>query len=312
MEITLPFEKHFENHLENHVESEPGSLPDSQRMLGSPSYEIAYCDRGFLESDSARGLRIQAEHEKPEWFLRRYGVRSTVIVFGSARVPSKEDAEAAMLQAGNALRAAPDSPEAIKTFEHAKRMLAMSPYYEQAREFARIVSFENLARNKNALENDTLENGRLDYVICTGGGPGIMEAANRGAFEAGAISIGLNIKLPFEQRPNPYITPELCFQFRYFAIRKLHFLLRAKALVVAPGGFGTFDELFEALTLRQTNRMQPIPIILFGESYWRKCVDFDYILETGVIDRDDLDLFTFTESPKEAWDIIKSFHAKVC
>ena len=178
----------------------------------------------------------------------------------------------------------------------------MSVYYEQARAFGKLVSEENQANS------DGLANNIFDYVICTGGGPGIMEAGNRGAKEAGALSIGLNIKLPFEQCPNPYISPQLCFQFHYFAIRKLHFLLRAKALVVFPGGFGTFDELFEALTLRQTEKMQKLPVIIFGKEFWEKTINFNNLVDTGVINREDLELFKYVDTPEEAWEMIQAFH----
>ena len=290
-ERPLPLEQHLDNDQQN-----------LQLLLNSASYQIAFKDKDFLGSPAARGIRVHTEVAKPEWFLQKYGIHSTVIVFGSARFVSEEEAKKRLTVAKLQMETMPDSPEAAAALQKAERLMSMSRYYEQARDFGRIVSEENLARNKAA------GNGGYEYVICTGGGPGIMEAANRGAYEAGALSIGLNIKLPFEQQPNPYITPELCFQFHYFAIRKLHFMLRAKALVVSPGGYGTFDELFEALTLRQTERMQPIPIIVFGEDFWRKCIHFEHLVETGVIDQEDVELFRFTESPQEAWRLIKEFH----
>jgi uncharacterized protein (TIGR00730 family) len=240
--------------------------------------------------------------EKPEWYMQQLGIRSTVIVFGSARFVSPNRAQRHLAAALKELEAFPHSEEAKDAVTKAQRQVETSVYYEQAREFARIVSQETMEQYPPDYE------GPYDYVICTGGGPGIMEAANRGAHDAGAQSIGLNIQLPFEQHPNPYMSPHLCFQFHYFNVRKLHFMLRAKALVCAPGGFGTFDELFEGLTLRQTERMQIIPIILLGSDFWKKCVNFDYLVETGVINRDDLELFHFTDSPKEAWDMIKAFY----
>ncbi|MBC7337484.1 MAG: LOG family protein, partial [Clostridia bacterium] len=191
-------------------------------------------------------------------------------------------------EAEAALRADPDNPKLKRAVSRAQRLLAKSRYYDLARQFAYLVS------------QSCKQDGQCDYVICTGGGPGIMEAANRGAYEAGAKSIGLNIRLPLEQIPNPYITPELCFQFRYFALRKFHFLLRAKALVVFPGGFGTLDELTDALTLRQTGRMQPIPIIIFGREYWERVIDFQFLADEGVIDDEDLNLFEFAETAEEA------------
>ncbi len=253
-------------------------------------------------SDASRSIRMELEMNKPEWIMRQYGIRSTVIVFGSARFVSRNRATRMLEVAEAKLKTQPDNSSFHNAVETAKLKLHTSEYYEQAREFARIVSSDN----KTAHPEQT--GGPFDYVICTGGGPGIMEAANRGAHEMDAPSVGLNIKLPYEQKPNPYISPQLCFQFHYFNIRKLHFMLRAKALVACPGGFGTFDELFEALTLRQTERMQQIPIILFGEKFWRGCINFEALSDSGVIDRRDLELFHFTESPQEAWDIIKSFH----
>ena len=194
-----------------------------------------------------------------------------------------------------------DTPNDVRrqrAVARAEEIAKRSHYYETAREFARLVS--------TACQKDD----NCDYVITTGGGPGIMEAANRGAFEVGAKSIGLNIRLPHEQQPNPYITPELCFQFHYFAMRKFHFLLRAKALVVFPGGFGTLDELFDALTLRQTGRMQEIPIIMFGREYWQRAVNFTFLADSGTIDDDDLDLFSFAETAEEAWNMIQQFHRR--
>ncbi|MGL4594805.1 MAG: LOG family protein [Thermoguttaceae bacterium] len=279
----------------------PNGIPDIQKLLDSPSYKIAYKDLDFLASDASRSARLQLEFNKPEWILKEHHIRSTVIVFGSARTRSLETAKKNLAEIESQQKANPNNSDISGQQKKAKKSLEMSQYYEKAREFARIVSEANRLPSQSSVQS------RRDFVICTGGGPGIMEAANRGAYEAEAISIGLNIKLPFEQKPNPYITPELCFQFHYFAVRKLHFLLRAKALVVCPGGFGTFDELFEALTLRQTNRMQPIPIIGFGEDFWKRAVNFDYLVESGVISHEDIDLFHFTESPQEAWNMIKSF-----
>jgi uncharacterized protein (TIGR00730 family) len=240
--------------------------------------------------------------DKPEYFMQQAGIRSTIIVFGSARFVSRNRAHRNLEEANKQFAASPHSEAAKDELGKAKRQMETSIYYEQAREFARIVSEETMAQYPPDFQ------GPFDYVICTGGGPGIMEAANRGAHDAKALSVGLNIQLPYEQRPNPYMSPHLCFQFHYFNVRKLHFMLRAKALVASPGGFGTFDELFEGLTLRQTERMQIIPIILLGTEFWKKCVNFDYLVETGVINRDDLELFHFTDSPQEAWDMIKAFY----
>lgn len=298
--IQTPFDKDFERPA-TQIESQEETR-DIRSLLDSPSYSLAFMDQDFIMSDASRSIRMELEMNKPEWIMRQYGIRSTVIVFGSARFTSRKKAQRQLDEASARLESKPDNVELRNAVQTAKMKLEMSEYYEQAREFGRIVSEENKAGR--SLQSE----GPLDYVICTGGGPGIMEAANRGAYEAGAPSIGLNIKLPYEQQPNPYITPLLCFQFHYFNVRKLHFMLRAKALVACPGGFGTFDELFEALTLRQTERMQQIPIILFGEQFWRNCVNFQTLVDQGVIDRKDLELFHFTESPREAWEIIKSFH----
>jgi uncharacterized protein (TIGR00730 family) len=301
-EIRLPFDENFEQQVTPSDSQEDSMVSNVQSLLTSPSYSLAFLDQDFIRSDHARSIRIQLEMEKPEWFMRQLGIRSTVIVFGSARFVSKRKATRLLSEAEKQLATQPNNPEFKNVVAAAKRQLENSVYYEQAREFARIVSEYNIKKSPKE------DSATFDYVICTGGGPGIMEAANRGAYEAGALSVGLNIKLPYEQRPNQYITPQLCFQFHYFNVRKLHFMLRAKALVACPGGFGTFDELFEALTLRQTERMQQIPIILLGTKFWKNCVNFDYLVETGVINRDDLELFRLTDSPQEAWDFVKTFY----
>lgn len=300
--IRVPFDENFER--PTILTDSPEENPDNniQTLLDSPSYSLAFLDHDFIRSDYARSIRLQLEMDKPEWFMRQYGIRSTVIVFGSARFISQQKAVRLLAEAEERLAAQPDNTELRYEVQTATRHLETSVYYEQAREFARIVSEDNI--KQLSLEGE----GPFDYVICTGGGPGIMEAANRGAHEAGAPTIGLNIKLPYEQRPNPYVSPQLCFQFHYFNVRKLHFMLRAKALVASPGGFGTFDELFEALTLRQTERMQQIPIILLGIEFWKNCVNFDYLVEAGVINRIDLKLFHLTDSPQEAWNMIKAFY----
>ena len=297
-EILVPFAEAFENPV-SYGDSIVGTL---QAHTSSPSYAIAFQDQNFIRSDCARSIRLQLEMDKPEWFMQQAGIRSTIIVFGSARFVSRSRAQQRLKEAHEQLAAAPESESAKDAVTKAKRQVTTSVYYEQAREFARIVSEEIMADYPPDYQ------GPYDYVICTGGGPGIMEAANRGAHDVGAQSIGLNIQLPYEQHPNPYTSPHLCFQFHYFNVRKLHFMLRAKALVAAPGGFGTFDELFEGMTLRQTQRMQLIPIILLGSEFWKKCINFEYLVETGVINRDDLELFHFTDSPQEAWDMIKAFY----
>lgn len=267
-----------------------------QRILNSPSYRVAYQDLDFLTDPKLRATRMELELLKPELAFEREKIQSTVVVFGSTRIVDESEARDLVQKAEVALKADPENPKLQRAYARANRLLAKSRYYDLARRFAYLVS--QSCRN----------NGQCDYVICTGGGPGIMEAANRGAYEAGAKSIGLNIRLPMEQIPNPYITPELCFQFRYFALRKFHFLLRAKALVVFPGGFGTLDELTDALTLRQTGRMQPIPIIIFGREYWDRILNFQALADEGVIDDEDLNLFQFVETAEEAWETICRFH----
>ena len=271
-------------------------------LLNTPSYVLAYQDAEFLNSPEARAYRIQLEVVKPETILRSQHIDSTIIVFGSARFLPGDVAQNYLRDVEAQLAADPDNKTLQAKLRDAQCKLKFSKYYDFAREFAQIVS----KYNQHTTPNSGYK--RHDFVICTGGGPGIMEAANRGAHDVGSTSIGLNISLPFEQRPNPYISRDYCFQFHYFAIRKLHFMLRAKALVVFPGGFGTFDELFEGLTLRQTHRMQQLPIILFDEEFWRKTINFDYLVECGVISPEDIELFTFVETPQQAWDAIVDYH----
>jgi len=217
------------------------------RLKRSPAYKIAYYDNDFMSEDYARPFRLQVELMKPEILLREEKIKSTIVVFGGTRILEPKEAAAKVKSLEKKLKLKPNHPDLKRELRVAKSILEKSSYYDEAREFARLVS-----------EKSQRTNGR-EYVIVTGGGPGIMEAANRGAFEIGAKSIGMNITLPFEQEPNPYISPELCFQFHYFAVRKMHFLLRAKALVVFPGGYGTLDELFEGLTLIQTKKVEPTP-----------------------------------------------------
>jgi uncharacterized protein (TIGR00730 family) len=267
-----------------------------QKILESPSYRVAYRDVDFLMSPKMRATRLELELLKPEIAFEEHNIRSTIVVFGSTRIVEPLLAEKDVDEARARLAEAPNNPQRQRALARAERIAAKSRYYDVARQFARLVS--------SACQIQ----GRCDYVIVTGGGPGIMEAANRGAHDEGAKSIGLNIRLPHEQQPNPYITPELCFQFHYFAMRKLHFLLRAKALVVFPGGFGTLDELFDALALRQTGRMQHIPIIMFGREYWQRVIDFQFLADEGAIADDDLDLLRFAETAQEAWEMIAQFH----
>ncbi len=268
------------------------------KILHSPSYRVAYRDVDFLTGPRLRATRMELELLKPELIFQEHNVRSTIVVFGSTRIVEAAVAKRQLEQAQARLADTPDDPRRRRAVARAERIAAKSRYYEVAREFARLVS--------SCCQQDE----DSDYVIVTGGGPGIMEAANRGAYDTRAKSAGLNIRLPHEQQPNPYITPELCCQFHYFAMRKFHFILRAKALVVFPGGFGTLDELFDALTLRQTGRMQEIPIIMFGREYWDEVVDFQFLADEGAIDDEDLDLFRFAETARQAWDMILRFHQR--
>ncbi len=264
-------------------------------ILDSPSYRVAYKDIDFLNRDALRPVRLQLELLKPQLELEAHSIASTIVVFGSTRIVEREAAEAALADARAAAAAAPHDARAAQAVRIAARRVELSHYYEEARRFARIVS--------GACQRD----GQCDYVIMTGGGPGIMEAANRGAHDVGAKSIGLNITLPFEQEPNPFITPDLCFQFHYFAIRKMHFLIRAKAMVAFPGGFGTIDELFETLTLVQTRKVPPMPVLLFGREYWSRVIDFEALVADGTISPDDLDLFHYVETAEEAWEAIGAY-----
>jgi uncharacterized protein (TIGR00730 family) len=273
-------------------------LKNLEAILHSPSYLLAEQDTEFLRRYALRPVRLQLELLKPEILLEEQQVRSTIVVFGSTQIIERGKAADRLERARQALAADPDSVSLARDVRRCERLMEKSGHYDAARQFSRLVS-------------ETCQvGGPCDYVVITGGGPGIMEAANRGAHDAASKSIGLNIQLPAEQVPNPYITPELCFQFHYFALRKMHFLLRAKALVVFPGGFGTLDELFDALTLRQTGRMQKIPIVLYNRAYWSQVINFQFLADEGVIHDADLDLFSFAESPEEAWQTILRFHAE--
>lgn len=264
-------------------------------IMDAPSYCLAQEDVDFLSVPANRPIRMQLELLKCEMIMQAEGVESTIVVFGGTQIVERHDAEERLAAARRQLESAPGNPRYQRALLRAERILAKAEYYDHAREFSRLVS------------TTCQKEGHCEYVVITGGGPGVMEAANRGAFEIGAKSIGLNITLPAEQHPNPYITPELCFQFRYFALRKMHFLLRAKGLVVFPGGYGTLDELFCTLTLRQTQRMPAIPIILYGTEYWKRVLDFQFLADEGVIADRHLDLFHYADSPTEAWDLIVGF-----
>lgn len=266
--------------------------PEQKILLNAPAYKIAFKDPELLERDELRSVRLQLELLKPALAMEDENIESTIVVFGSARTLPPDVAEAQLIEARAALAGRPDDPEANRALRIAVKKLEQSAYYQCARDFARLVSTRCQIGHE------------CNHVVITGGGPGIMEAGNRGAYDVGAKSIGLNIELPFEQAPNPYITPELCFNFHYFAIRKMHFLMRAQALVAFPGGFGTLDELFESLTLIQTHTVAPIPVILVGRTFWDRIVDFDALVDEGVISPKDLDLIHFAETPEEIWDYI--------
>lgn len=275
--------------------SEDDSLSDA--TLASSSYIPADRDTEFMQREELRPLRLGLELLKPELIQKEQGIQSTIVVFGSARLQEPVAAEATLLTAERAAAQHPNDPVLQRHAAVAKRQRDLSKYYDVAREFARLVS--------SSCQTD----GRCDYVIVTGGGSGIMEAANRGAADVQAKSIGLNITLPHEQHQNPYITPELCFQFRYFALRKMHFLIRAKALVAFPGGYGTMDELFETLTLIQTGKVTGVSVVLVGRAFWDRLINWQMLVEEGLISQQDRDLFHYAETAQEAWDLIAPNHA---
>jgi uncharacterized protein (TIGR00730 family) len=256
--------------------------------MAQPSYLIASEDLHFLDSDEVRGIRLEMDYLKAELLFQRHGVDSTIVVFGGTRLCEHKTAQRRVDELKAAVLQHPDDAKAQRDLAVAHRILEKSGYYEVARDLGSLIANENKREPRKTL-------------VMTGGGPGIMEAANRGAFDVNAKSIGLNISLPHEQFPNPYVTPDLCFQFHYFAMRKLHFLHRARALVAFPGGFGTFDELFEVLTLIQTRKIKPIPVILVGYDFWRRAIDIDFLVEEGVIDEEDRDLFWFAETAPSIW-----------
>ena len=277
-------------HEPKSAQDDPDAPHRLQAILESASYRDADHDVDFLQRDDTRGVRLQLDYLKPEFLLEQHRIRHTIVVFGSTRITEPTAAQRNVDALRRALDEAPLDDERQRRLATAERVLAKSRYYEIAREFGRLVG----------KAGERAEGGRA--AVVTGGGPGVMEAANRGAYDVGADSIGLNITLPHEQYPNPYVTPDLCFRFHYFALRKLHFLLRARALVAFPGGFGTFDELFETLTLVQTRKIKPLPVILVGAAYWRRAVDLDFLLAEGVIDAEDRELFWFAETAQEIWD----------
>ena len=266
------------------VEASPTDTPQTRH----PAYRLAFRDTDFLLRDELRPVRFQLELLKPSMLLDEARVGSTLVMYGSARIPPPESVEAA-------LEGAKKLP--VEDRMVVERLAEKAKYYAEAYRLARLVS-----------EKSIIENGKRQFVICSGGGPSIMEAANRGASDAGAESIGLNIVLPHEQAPNPYVTPYLSFQFHYFALRKMHFLIRARAVAVFPGGFGTFDEMFELLTLIQTGKMKPIPVLLFGKEFWTRVIDFGALAREGVISPSDLELITWCETAEDAWNCLRDFY----
>ncbi|PZU07201.1 TIGR00730 family Rossman fold protein [Sphingomonas sp.] len=261
-----------------------GILPQTS----DPAYRLAYADSEFLLRDDLRPVRFQLELLKPELLLEEAGIGSTFVFYGSARIPAPDKADAIVAAAKT------ETQTRIAT-----RLKAKAHYYEVARELAQIASREGGE-----------EDGKRQFVVCSGGGPSIMEAANRGAREVGAETVGLNIALPFEQAPNDYVTPHLSFNFHYFALRKMHFLMRARAVAVFPGGFGTFDEFFELLTLIQTGKMAVVPILLYGKEFWNRVVDFDALVEEGVVAPQDLDLIHYCETAEEGWAHVQDYYQR--
>jgi uncharacterized protein (TIGR00730 family) len=252
--------------------------PDTPQTL-APAFRLAFADNDFLTSEDLRGVRFQLEYLKPEFRLRERGINSTVVLFGGARIPE------------------PGKPAwAARNETQKKNLEDASRYYEEARRFAQFASLTSASLDHK------------EFVVTTGGGPGVMEAGNRGAADVGAPTIGLNIVLPHEQMPNPYITPDLCFNFHYFATRKIHFLLRAKAVAIFPGGFGTLDEFFETLTLIQTGRMERVPLLLFGIEFWNRIINFEALAESGTIAPDDTHLFTIVDSAEEGWEVVRKHY----
>jgi hypothetical protein len=279
--------------LNEHTMADAWAYLQAQADAGIPlkpnAYRLAFADPEFLLRRETRGIRFQLEMLKPDLSQLEQGIENTIVVFGSARFSSPETAQQLMQEA----RQSADS----KAIALAERHLRNAHYYELARQFGRIVATHSAALP---------EQERM--YICTGGGPGIMEAANRGASEMGALNVGLNIALPHEQAGNPYVTPSLSFKFHYFALRKMHFMMRAKAMVAFPGGFGTLDELFEVITLVQTKKASPVPIILFGSEYWKRLINLDVLVEEGVVSPEDMGLFQFMDDPQEAWEAIQAFY----
>ncbi len=277
-------------------EVDPGAPERVRKIMASPTFRRADQDLDFLQRDELRPSRLQLEFLKPELLFQEHGIESTIVVFGGTRIPEPLAAQQRVDQARQALDQYPEDLELKRQLGVAERILAKSQYYEVARDFGRVVGRAGQWT------------GNPHFVVMTGGGPGLMEAANRGAYEVGAKSVGLDIFLPNEQFPNPYITPELCFLFRYFALRKMHFVLRAKAFVAFPGGYGTLDELFEVLCLIQTRTIKPLPVVLVGEEYWRQVFNVDFLAAEGTIDPEDKELFIYAETAQQIWSRISDWY----
>ncbi|GGW71572.1 LOG family protein [Alishewanella tabrizica] len=281
---------------QRHFTTAQESLDAITRLQDHDSYKLAFADSRFLMQDELRHVRLQLEYLKPQLVLDQHNVNATVVVFGSARFLSPEQAQLQLQQVQQLFNTEPDNPSTISALKKAQRDCRNSQYYAASQTFSHLVTAHSSKHPEAAL------------MIISGGGPGIMEAANRGAMDANGKSIGLNIVLPKEQHPNPYITPEFCFQFHYFAIRKMHFLQRARALVAFPGGFGTLDELFETLTLIQTKKAERVPVILYDKAFWQKLINLEMLVEEGLISPQDIDLIQYVDTPEHAWQIIYDFY----
>jgi uncharacterized protein (TIGR00730 family) len=294
--VARPFPSAHQDRLHTRLD------PETPQTL-SPAYRLSYEDPDFLMRDELRGARLQLEFLKPDLLMRDRGIAATVVVFGSARIPAPEDAAERLAEAERMAAKSPDDAEAAWRLQAMRGLVRKARYYDEARRLATMIC----AHCGEKTDDDAclLQHDAGSVVVVTGGGPGVMEAANRGAHEVGADNIGLNIVLPFEQMPNPYVTPHLCFNFHYFAIRKMHFLLRAVALVVFPGGYGTLDELFEVLTLIQTRKIEPMPVLLFSREYWERMINFQGMVDEGVIAPRDIEIFSYVETADEAWEILK-------
>ena len=282
------------NKTEKGISTKIDNSKNLNLIINSDTYKLAYEDIGLLNRNEMRGVRMLLEITKPDLILEENKILSTIIIFGGASIAEESKTKEKIDDIKKLIKKNPSSVLLKRNLNRLENLLSMSHYYQSAREFSKLASINNQSKSCNS------------HVIVTGGGPGIMEAANRGAFEANCKSIGLNISLPNEQIPNAFITPGLCFKFNYFALRKIHFVMRSIGAVFFPGGFGTLDELFELLTLRQTGMKNKIPIILFGREYWDKIINFEYLADLGLISDEHLNLFEYADTASEAWEIINS------